>query len=409
MKTIRIAQNSETEHPDRGIKGEAQGFRVKKKARVNRILYPFLAIFLVCTCSALLLQMSINGESSIINSVGAQIIGNFTNPDSIVNKVWAPEIKNDGRFSSALIIGLDTREVYYDGENFHAQVSKPDGDRNTDSIMQIIYDHQYDEVFMISFPRDMGVDVSMACMEYHERINGVYDIAERNNCEGGGVAVLSSVVEGITGVEVHYYGVVTLEGFEKIINTVGELNDQGVRGVYVDVEEELYEAYPNDYNGYDHVYFPAGRQFLSAHQALQYARSRQQTSDFHRARRQQVVMEAVKDRVVSSQTLTDPQRVMDLIDIFKSDMQFSNFGLDEVRSGVIIAQNLNSSKIHHVVLDPEFGGDHNKYIKKYVSRPNGYYYMSPVHWQDCGDDDAFCQVRYLLEEGYDNPNSGFWE
>jgi anionic cell wall polymer biosynthesis LytR-Cps2A-Psr (LCP) family protein len=49
----------------------------------------------------------------------------------------------------------------------------------------------------------------------------------------------------------------------------------------------------------------AGKQTLSGEQALCYARSRATSSDFERAKRQQLMIQLVKDKLLSAGTLTD--------------------------------------------------------------------------------------------------------
>ena len=68
---------------------------------------------------------------------------------------------------------------------------------------------------------------------------------------------------------------------------------------------------------YEHIKFTKGQMHMDGELALKFVRSRHGTSgessDFARSKRQQKVLEAVRTKVLSLDTLTDPQKVKDLI------------------------------------------------------------------------------------------------
>ncbi|MBO7505504.1 LCP family protein [bacterium] len=68
------------------------------------------------------------------------------------------------------------------------------------------------------------------------------------------------------------------------------------------VTETIYDPkYPaDDMINYDPFYIESGRQHLDGKTALKYARSRHTTSDFARSLRQQELIIAIKDKMLSS-------------------------------------------------------------------------------------------------------------
>ena len=70
---------------------------------------------------------------------------------------------------------------------------------------------------------------------------------------------------------------------------------------------------------------PAGTQTLDATKALCYARSRETSNDFERAKRQQEIITAIKDNLLNAGTLTDFTKLNGILnslgDNVKTDMQ----------------------------------------------------------------------------------------
>src|SRR6202022_1383613 len=103
---------------------------------------------------------------------------------------------------------------------------------------------------------------------------------------------------GGTGSRVHglpmdFWVGVDFKAFRDVVNAVG--------GVRVDVPTTLDDPYfpAGESTGMMHVHIDAGWQQFDGERALEYARSRETTSDFDRSRRQQLVMLAVRQRIFS--------------------------------------------------------------------------------------------------------------
>jgi LCP family protein required for cell wall assembly len=262
--------------------------------------------------------------------------------------------------------------------------------------MQAVYDHRTGNILMISIPRDSGIDIRKDCLSFKGAINQAYVRGQRSNCEGKGIQVLKDTVESVTGIKSQYHVFVSLDAFEEVIKVVGETNAKGEVGIVVDNPKDTWDVYPVD-TGWVNVYFPKGRLFLTPYRALQYARTRQYTSDFDRAERQQLIVEAVIKRFLSSDVMLNPAKINELMETYKSKLIFSEpKDLGELMTMIDLARQIDMEKIYHVVLDPEFGG-HEKFLNKAPHDRPGPYYMVPTAWKECPGNE-FCKVQERIQE-----------
>ena len=315
-------------------------------------------------------------------------------------------ITGSGNFTSALILGIDARNFEIkNGELINTQPEGQAGTRNVDTIMQVVFDHRDNKLFLISIPRDMGVDVREDCFKFSGSINQVYDKAQRKSCPGGGIGVIERIVTSVTGIQVNYHAVFTLDAFIDVIKTVGIKDSKGNIGIVVENPRGFSDIYPaSDQSDWESVYFPKGQLFLTPYRALQYARTRQYTSDFDRAGRQQLIVESVVKNILDSNTLLDPAKISSLINTYKSKTMISEpKSLSELLKLLDIARSADLKNITKLVLGPEFGG-HEKYLNKQPhDRPGGPYYMVPTAWRECPGDE-FCKVQEYIGQIMVNPD-----
>lgn len=373
----------------------------KKHFRKLFIYYSFLFIFLFL--SFFIIDYFFFGGSTLFSTKNlSQIISSGT---GLINKFTPLELENTNGETSILIAGIDTRNIILENGEFRS--TKPQGQagtRNIDTIIQVVYDHKSNELTMISVPRDLGVDFDESCLKFSGSIHWIYDKAVSNKCPGKGVSELSKAVESVTGIPVHYYVFVTLDSFVEAIETVGETNpENGKIGIYVDNPTDVWDVYPyNDY-GWENVHFKKGKIFLTGEDALKYARARQLTTDFGRARRQQMVIKSVIERVLSTDTLLDVGKITELYKIYKQKTLVSEFSLKEIIAGVDLIQKIDLSETINIVLDPSMGGEERYLDKQPHNRPGGPYYMVPTHWKECPGDE-FCRVKNLIQSIIKEPN-----
>ena len=248
-----------------------------------------------------------------------------------------PQLEKDssGEYTNVLFVGIDSR-----GPN--------SGLQNTDTIMLVSYNHEKNYAVMTSIPRDFFVKVPE--QERYTKINGIYAIGERIQ-QGEGLNYLKGVVEDVTGREIQYYGMVNLVGFVDLIDTIG--------GIEVDVENSFTDhRYPVEgaESRYQTISFQSGLQTMDGTTALRFVRSRYsmdayEGSDFARARRQQRVITAVREELLSSSTYLNPRKILNIISVLDNNIKYSKFTNEEIQAAIKILQK-EEMQTYSFVLDP---------------------------------------------------------
>jgi LCP family protein required for cell wall assembly len=222
-----------------------------------------------------------------------------------------------------LLLGIDKRpdEVY----------------SRTDTMILVTVDPNTNTAGMLSIPRDLWVSIP----GYDEdRINKAYFLADQNKYPGGGPALAMKTVQYNLGVPVHFYAQIDFRGFEEIIDTLG--------GIDIYVPETIDDPkFPDANYGYDPFYIEEGYHQLDGHDAMRYARTRATPgSDFSRAKRQQQVLLAIRDKALQigiipkipelwatfSETV---QTDLQLVDILELTQLADDISADDIRSEVI--------------------------------------------------------------------------
>lgn len=266
--------------------------------------------------------------------IGAMVSGNPFSVKQIFISAVGQEVETDAYgHTNILLIGVGGEG--HDGENL------------TDTMMVASLDHDQNLVSMISIPRDFYVENEE--VGWGTRINSVYEyVLDETEDPAYAMSELQGEIENILDVDIHYYAKIDFYGFVEIVDALG--------GITVDVEQDIYdEAYPAPAGSsqlYEIFYLEAGTQELDGETALKYVRSRHNTSDFDRARRQQQVLTALKDKAMSLGVLTSPGRVKDLYYAVSSNFE-TDMELDEMLSLVDFAENLTGDSINSAVISDD--------------------------------------------------------
>lgn len=330
------------------LKKEHGKFKVKK---LVYSLFVLIAVTIVCIFAVDRLGNNIfsactDGNCSTSAS-GKGFLSGIVEPD--------PELKQDNGLTSVLIVGLDARYAKKVGDSYNGDLM------NTDTLIQLIYNHKTKEIVMISVPRDLYVQNTT--VGYSGKVNGLWSTAEGKYGKGKGITYLEDQITTMTGVKNQYYAIVTFDIVKDLINTFGdEVNGQ--KGLYIDVPEAFNERFPDDVNGgYFPIHFDAGRQFIDTERLMQYSRARQLTSDWKRAARQQQVVDALKDKVLGTDSLLNPTKLLNVYNTFKSNVILSPVGTEDIKAALSEKDQL-AGGYTSVVLDPKLGGI-NKIITTY--------------------------------------------
>jgi LCP family protein required for cell wall assembly len=167
-----------------------------------------------------------------------------------------------------------------------------DGFIRTDTMIIVSINRTAGTVGMLSVPRDLYVYMPGWSMN---RINIAYTYGESAGWTDGGFGLMRETLFYNLGVNVHYYAMVDLSGFKEIIDTLGGIDvavDCALQDLRLVGAEVPAAAYVSDEETLEYI-LPVGFYHLNGAEALWYSRSRGNSSDFDRGRRQQQVLRAV--------------------------------------------------------------------------------------------------------------------
>lgn len=226
-----------------------------------------------------------------------------------------------------------------------------EGGTLADTILLASFKPSTNQAAIMSLPRDLRV-----WSENYGwvKINALNAYAEARKSGSGG-KVMSQAIGKILETEIHYYGTVDFEGFEKLIDELG--------GVEVEVERDLIDyQYPirgKEYvfpieNRFETLIIRQGWQQMDGALALKYARSRHaigaEGSDFARSRRQQKILAAMKNKIFSLSTLFNPAKINSLLTAYNNHI-FTNIEIWEMLKLIKLISDVEPSEIINFVLD----------------------------------------------------------
>ncbi len=182
-----------------------------------------------------------------------------------------------------------------------------EGSNLTDSILLASIDTETNKIGVVSLPRDLAYPLGSGRFE---KINAVHAYAEQD-APGEGAIRTAQAFSHLLEVPIDHVVRIDFQGFKTFI--------EAIDGISVNVETSFTDpTYPttNPPNGWKTVSFKKGLQAMNGEQALIFARSRHgnngEGSDFARSRRQQLVMLAVREKLLSLGTLSDPGKLANI-------------------------------------------------------------------------------------------------
>lgn len=214
----------------------------------------------------------------------------------------------------------------------------------TDTIMIVSVDPVNKTAVMLSIPRDLQVEIP----GYGEdRINVANVYGYSRNYPGGGPALLKRTIEANFGIPINYYIMVDFQGFEKIVDILGGIDVNVPRALH---DTQFPDPRPGDPYGMKTVHFNAGWQHMNGQRALEYARSRMSTSDFDRAKRQQLILLAIREKALSLNMIPKlPSLVETMGSMVRTDMT-----LEEMVELARLAPQVDGANVQQVVLEKPY-------------------------------------------------------
>jgi LCP family protein required for cell wall assembly len=250
------------------------------------------------------------------------------------------------------------------------------GGLNTDTIMVASISPKENKMSLVSIPRDLWV--TDPGKDTKSKINAVYAYGEEKG-PGQGITDIESMVSDIAGIPIHYAAMVSTDGFKQLIDTLGGVEVELAKpfnesSQFTDIQvcdsdaytiptgefqykkdkkKKIVAQYPLCKNSHPECggtfSLPAGKSTLSGEKALCFIRSRYLTSDFERAKRQQLVLQQLRQKVVQL-NLADFAKVNSILDNLgdnvKTDMQ-----LWEMRKLFDLYNGMDNPKIYQRVLE----------------------------------------------------------
>ena len=253
-----------------------------------------------------------------------------------------------------------------------------DGPELTDTIMIASIKPSTNEAALVSIPRDLVVWQGDGYG--WRKINHINAFGE-NDEPGSGPERARQIISESFNIPIQYYIKVNFAGLEQIIDTLG--------GLEVEVERSFTDySYPTDDYHTTTVAFEAGKQKLSGEEVLQFVRSRHGTngeaSDFARAARQQLVLQSIKDQVLSLGLVLQPNKINSYLKTVDQNM-VTNLKVWEISRLAGIARDISSADIRKLVLSDSPDGLLTSKLTQ-----EGAYILTPRH-------DSFSEISFEIE------------
>jgi len=230
-------------------------------------------------------------------------------------------------------------------------------------------------VSLISIPRDYWVNLQNG---NQSKINQAFSdgyLKNKDFNQGGQWA--RAAAENLSGLTIPYFAVLDFSGFEKAINQVGGVN------VLVDRTFTDYQ-YPDSGIGYlPPITFNQGMEHMDGTRALEFARSRHaagvEGSDFARSARQQKIIQAFKEKVLSLNLVSDAGTINSLLGTF-ADHFHTNLSPGEILHIYNLVKQKEIKDFVSLSLDPS-----TSLVCPEIRQETGAYTLVPCPGKTAGD------------------------
>lgn len=188
-----------------------------------------------------------------------------------------------------LLVGSDECEEGYEA-SFGDRCTEDDGGARNDVNMLLHISDEPRRVTVVTFPRDLMVDIPQCTDENGNTVSAGYGQINTTN-ERGGLGCVVNTVSELSGQQIQFAAKITWDGVIQITNAIG--------GVEVCIANGIEDSYTG-------LSLPPGTHSLAGWQALQFLRTRYGVgdgSDLGRVSNQQVYMASLARKLVSDEVL----------------------------------------------------------------------------------------------------------
>ncbi|SDS73756.1 LCP family protein [Microlunatus soli] len=293
--------------------GNAGPRRRKKRRWPLRLLITLLVVVVVAAAAGGLYALSIDRSVS-------QNIKRADNlpPDEPTAPGQSPRPKKDTDDKSLnfVLMGSDSRDP-----------SKMQDNGRSDTLMIMHLDSDRKGAYIVSFPRDMYVDIPG---KGKNKINAAYSF--------GGPQLAVATLEQLTGTRMDHVAQVNFEGFISLTETLGGVTVQN---------KHAFKSH-----GYS---YPKGKITIQGEEALWFVRERHHlpNGDLDRSANQRKVVQAIMAKGLSSDTIRNP-------------MKFNSF-VSGVAKDVTVDNKLTNSDIRNTALSLRLSPSDIKQIQAPIS------------------------------------------
>ncbi|HPN96514.1 MAG TPA: LCP family protein [Candidatus Moranbacteria bacterium] len=219
------------------------------------------------------------------------------------------------------------------------------GQNLTDTIMIASINPKTNQVALLSIPRDLHTEIPNSNISM--KINSVYQFAlnNSNHQEKEASEIVKKTISSITDLPLDYYVIMNFDGFVKVIDAIG--------GVNITSERDIYDPrYPGPNYSYETFELKKGFHHLDGATALKYARERHNDpeGDFGRAKRQQQILQATKNKVFSAGTAINLRAVNDIFNALGDNIR-TDIPPEDLESFFNLARKADTNNINNVVID----------------------------------------------------------
>lgn len=270
--------------PSRNAGFEADPHRPRRRKRKNKAVWWTLGVLLVLVIGAAVVAAGylMNLASTFDNDTQRF---ETTFPEAQDRPTKAPVEDGKEEPLNFLLLGSDSGGGSGETENL---AGVPQAGRS-DTMMWVHIPGDRQAIYVMSVMRDLWVDIPG---EGTHKLNAAYSF--------GGVPKTVQTLEGLFGTRIDHVAAVDMAGFEGLVDSLG--------GVDITVPESFQ-------SGNGGKSFQAGTQHMDGDTALSFVRERYAFSDgdYSRVRNQQLFLQAVAQKVMTPQTLTNPGRISDMV------------------------------------------------------------------------------------------------
>lgn len=235
------------------------------------------------------------------------LTSSITHIDAIKTPATAAHKDQQNSDENILLIGDDHRPANASPALLAELGTQQDGGAvNTDTMMVLHIPASGGKATLISFPRDSWVQIPGFG---YNKLNAAFELGSQNGGgDKGGVQLLITTIQNMTGLHIDHFVRVSLLGFYTIAKALGP------------VQVCLNHAVDDPYST---LKLPAGVSTLDAHEALAFVRQRHglPNGDLDREKRQQYFLSVELRKVLQAGTLLNPVKLQNVIGAVGSSLE----------------------------------------------------------------------------------------